>query len=275
MGEQIRRQLPHLTEEDARELARILRRLIDALHPEEIHLFGSQARGDVAPHSDVDLLIVVPREDEREHRLAEAAYHAMGPRKLAVDVVVMGREEFERRARAAASLPAVVLREGKLLYRRAGGAHASRALVPRSGVLPRGVVGETTPEALQEGLDWLTRGERDVLSDENCLSGTEAFAAHAAFHAQEGATRGLRAFLAAHDRPFRKTDGLVRLVEACREIDPEFARFASAAQVLEPYGMEILYPGGPPEPSVPEAAEAVRLAAEIVRFVRARLLPDG
>jgi predicted nucleotidyltransferase len=105
-----------MTPEDARELARILQRLIVALQPERIHVFGSQARGDVTPDSDTDLLIVVSSADELPHRLDQAAYRAMGPRNLSVDVLVMTREEFDRRARAVASLPATVLREGRLLY---------------------------------------------------------------------------------------------------------------------------------------------------------------
>ncbi|MBI4495052.1 MAG: nucleotidyltransferase domain-containing protein [Chloroflexi bacterium] len=105
-----------MSTEDARELARILQRLIAALRPERIYAFGSQARGDATPDSDVDLLLVVSSADQPSYRLEQAAYHAMGRRNLSVDVLVMAREEFDRRARALASLPATVLREGKMLY---------------------------------------------------------------------------------------------------------------------------------------------------------------
>jgi hypothetical protein len=33
-----------------------------------------------------------------------------------LDILVMSREEFERRSRAASSLPATILREGRTLY---------------------------------------------------------------------------------------------------------------------------------------------------------------
>jgi uncharacterized protein len=112
----VRRELPLMSQEDARELARILQRLIDALQPERIHVFGSQACGDTTPDSDVDLLVVVPFSNEPPYRRAQAAYHAMAGRKLSVDVLVMTREEFDSRAPALASLPATVLREGKLVY---------------------------------------------------------------------------------------------------------------------------------------------------------------
>ncbi|MBI2941886.1 MAG: nucleotidyltransferase domain-containing protein [Chloroflexi bacterium] len=105
-----------MKDEDARELARLIERLVAALAPERVYVFGSQARGDATPESDFDLLVVVPESKEPTYRLAQTAYRAMGRRNLSVDVLVMAREEFERRSRAVASLPATVLREGKMLY---------------------------------------------------------------------------------------------------------------------------------------------------------------
>ena len=40
-------------------LAEIVRRLVEAYHPERIFLFGSWARGDAGPVSDYDLMVVV------------------------------------------------------------------------------------------------------------------------------------------------------------------------------------------------------------------------
>ncbi len=116
LKERVRRELPHMTPADTRELARLLRLLVDAFQPERIHVFGSQARGDSTPDSDVDLLVVVSHADQPGYRLDQAARRAMGRHTLSVDVLVMTREEFDRRAPALASLPATVLREGKTLY---------------------------------------------------------------------------------------------------------------------------------------------------------------
>jgi predicted nucleotidyltransferase len=40
-------------------LAEIVRRLVEAYHPERIYLFGSHARGEAGPDSDYDLMVVV------------------------------------------------------------------------------------------------------------------------------------------------------------------------------------------------------------------------
>ena len=34
--------------------------IVHAVRPERVYVFGSQARGDAQPDSDVDLLVVVP-----------------------------------------------------------------------------------------------------------------------------------------------------------------------------------------------------------------------
>ena len=116
LQERIRRELPQLSIENARQLALVLQRIIDVLHPERIHVFGSVARGEATPDSDIDLLIVVSKAEQPTYRLAQAAYHAAAPHSLILDILVMPREEFDRRSKALASLPATVLREGRMLY---------------------------------------------------------------------------------------------------------------------------------------------------------------
>jgi hypothetical protein len=64
----------------------------------------------------VDLLIVVPDAGQFPHRLAQEAYRVVGHHALPLDLLFMGREEFDWRAHVVTSLPATVLREGRLLY---------------------------------------------------------------------------------------------------------------------------------------------------------------
>jgi predicted nucleotidyltransferase len=97
-------------------LAEIVRRLVTELHPERIYLFGSRARGDAQPDSDYDLLVVVPASDLDRYHRDLLAFNALCGVGVSKDVLVYTREEFEFRSKAASSLPATVLREGKLLY---------------------------------------------------------------------------------------------------------------------------------------------------------------
>lgn len=97
-------------------LAEVLRRLIEAYRPLRIYLFGSQARGDAGPDSDFDLLIVVPSSAPLARRRSRLAYTSLRGTGTAADVLVCTLEYFEERAHIRPSLPATVLREGRLLY---------------------------------------------------------------------------------------------------------------------------------------------------------------
>ena len=97
-------------------LAEAVRRPVDALGPERIYLFGSRARGDGRADSDYDLMVVVPASDLPPHRRAQLAYLALRDVRVAADILVWTRDEFERLVPVAGSLAATVLRDGRLLY---------------------------------------------------------------------------------------------------------------------------------------------------------------
>ena len=97
-------------------LAEVVRRLVEALHPERIYLFGSQARGDAGVDSDYDLMVVVPHLAEPAYRLAQRAHSVLWGLGTAVDILVWSREAFDSRLHLKASLPATILREGRLLH---------------------------------------------------------------------------------------------------------------------------------------------------------------
>lgn len=97
-------------------LREIVERLIGALNPERIYLFGSKARGDAGPDSDYDILVLVEHPTEPRYRLSQKGFRALRGVPAAVDVVVWDRESFDGRLHLKASFPATVLREGRLLH---------------------------------------------------------------------------------------------------------------------------------------------------------------
>ena len=97
-------------------LAEIVRRIADAIRPERIYLFGSVARGQGGAASHYDLTVLVQDAQEPTHRLSQRAHAALWGVGAAADVLVWTTDRFERRAHLKASLPATILREGKLIY---------------------------------------------------------------------------------------------------------------------------------------------------------------
>lgn len=103
---------------DDQTLTELVRRLAEAFEPERIYLFGSKARGETGPDSDYDFLVVVPDDSSPERQRSRLAYQALRGTRTAADVLVWTRQAFESRLHLPASLPATVVREGRLLYAR-------------------------------------------------------------------------------------------------------------------------------------------------------------
>ena len=64
-------------------------------HPSKIVLFGSHAYGQPAAHSDVDLLVILPRVRERGERMSVRIRHAV-PRDFGLDLLVRTPLEVTR-----------------------------------------------------------------------------------------------------------------------------------------------------------------------------------
>ena len=94
----------------------VVRRLVEAYQPESIYLFGSIARGDGDADSDYDLLIIVPNDAPAERRRSRLAYEVLRGTGTPVDALVCSHDWFFSRVHLRASLPAIVLREGRLLH---------------------------------------------------------------------------------------------------------------------------------------------------------------
>jgi predicted nucleotidyltransferase len=97
-------------------LAEIVRRLVEAYRPDRIYLFGSRARGQSDQESDYDLLVVIPTSDLPGYKRDQKAFRLLCGVGVPKDVIVLTREEFERKRGVACSLPATVAREGRVLY---------------------------------------------------------------------------------------------------------------------------------------------------------------
>jgi len=104
-----------MTREEA--ISAITGRLVEYYHPERIYLFGSQARGDPGPDSDLDFCVVVPDDAPLELLRGGAIYSLLRGMGYPKDIVPWRRSDFDARAmHVRASLPATVVREGKLIY---------------------------------------------------------------------------------------------------------------------------------------------------------------
>jgi uncharacterized protein len=93
------------------------RRLVEFYCPVRVYLFGSEARGEAGPDSDLDFLVVVPDDTPEQTLRSGDVYSLLSGLGMPKDVIPWRQSDFEARAAyVRASLPATVVREGRLLY---------------------------------------------------------------------------------------------------------------------------------------------------------------
>jgi len=92
-------------------------RIVDRFDPERFILFGSAARGNATPDSDVDLLVVMPVEGSRREKAVEIGV-AVNDIPVPKDIIVTTPEDFEWRKEIPGTIERPTAREGRTVYAR-------------------------------------------------------------------------------------------------------------------------------------------------------------
>ena len=97
-------------------LDEIVRRIVEAAEPERVILFGSTARGDAKPHSDLDFLIVKECGINLElYRKIRMNLYDL-PLMVDTDLVVASSETLERYKDSYSLVYKHALKDGVVLY---------------------------------------------------------------------------------------------------------------------------------------------------------------
>ncbi|MEO5341588.1 MAG: nucleotidyltransferase domain-containing protein [Magnetococcus sp. MYC-9] len=76
-------------------LNEMVRRIVDVAHPLRIILFGSAARGEMGPDSDLDFLVVMP-DGVHRRKVAITAYNALGGLGIPKDILVVTENDIQQ-----------------------------------------------------------------------------------------------------------------------------------------------------------------------------------
>jgi uncharacterized protein len=96
-------------------LDRVVAKIVETVHPRRIILFGSAARGQMGPHSDLDLLVVMPDGVHRRHTV-QGLYRSLAGLGVAKDIVVVTESDVRQFSGEPSLVICPALREGKELY---------------------------------------------------------------------------------------------------------------------------------------------------------------
>ncbi len=95
----------------------MVKRIVRRFDPDQIILFGSAARGNAGPDSDVDLLVVMRVEGSRREKAVEIGV-ALNDIPVPKDIIVTTPEDFEWRKKVVGTIERPAAREGRLVYAR-------------------------------------------------------------------------------------------------------------------------------------------------------------
>ncbi len=82
---------------DEQKLQQVVQRIVAVAQPVRVILFGSYGRGDAGPDSDLDIMVIERRVDNRGEEMIRLR-KAVGSIDVGADVLVYSETEYERRS---------------------------------------------------------------------------------------------------------------------------------------------------------------------------------
>jgi predicted nucleotidyltransferase len=96
-------------------LNEVVRRIVEIAHPRRIILFGSAARGQMGPNSDLDILVVMPDGIHRR-QTAQTLYRNLPAMGIGKDIIVVTESDVRDYGQNPSLVLCPALREGKEVY---------------------------------------------------------------------------------------------------------------------------------------------------------------
>jgi predicted nucleotidyltransferase len=111
-------ELIEVKEVDESLLQEIIRRIVPAIDPVRIILFGSYAYGTHGKGSDLDILVVMDNRTRSRREIASEIYGLLAGILIPKDIVVVKLQDIEEWKNVPMSFITSVVKKGKVLYER-------------------------------------------------------------------------------------------------------------------------------------------------------------
>ena len=93
----------------------LIKRIVEEVHPLRIILFGSAAKENVGPSSDIDLLVVMP-EGVHRRRIAQRLYQNITRSGVPFDILVATPADLQKHKDNIGLIYRTILQEGREVY---------------------------------------------------------------------------------------------------------------------------------------------------------------
>lgn len=96
-------------------IEQLIRRIIELVQPLRIILFGSAARGEMGPDSDIDVLVVMP-DGVHRRQTAQLLYRQIRGLGVPFDILVATPNDLEMHKDNIGMIYQSILQEGREVY---------------------------------------------------------------------------------------------------------------------------------------------------------------
>ena len=257
---------------DSGTLTAIVRRLVGAVAPDRIILFGSGARGTMTAESDLDLLII--KADCNTRQLAAEARCGLGNDGLPVDVIAATPEHMRKHADSLSFVFAPATREGITVYDKTG-------IVDIPEAVRRGIaINRTLKNAAvmvqkriykpEEALKWLDKARSELAHSQT--PDPRVNLTSKCINAQAAAESAFKGIITAHGHAVHFIHKLAPLANQARRAGETLPPLNQRTiEYLSDYGGGAQYPGWPDEPTDQEFDDVGKLARAIVEHAERRI----
>ena len=241
----------------------IVERVVEIAQPQKVILFGSAARGDMGPRSDIDLLVI--KDGENAWDLMSRIHSGLSGSGVPVDIIVASTATIERYKNSHALVYKPALREGKVMYE----SESEYSLDEQPPELP--------PQNLPPGRypaddprEWMRQANINLARAITHLPDLEMLE-NMCWDAQQAAEKAIKARLISLDVEFpytHKIKELLDCLEAAGDAIPDDVR---AATMLTEYAVVTRYPWCGAPVTEEQHIAATTAATAVVRWVETLL----
>jgi HEPN domain-containing protein len=233
-------------------------------NPRRVILFGSRARGDAGPDSDVDLLVIVDDDTPAEKITLRAGFESHQSYHEPADVFPVREATCQCKSQIAGTLSRAATLAGIVVYG-----------TPND---PNRSSGPGPADIWQEVLAWLRVADSDQRAARVCMISDPPVHNAAAFHCHQAAEKLLKGFLVHASIDLGKTHDLGRLGRVVASHFPSVAPLVTAIDDWTAWRIAYCYPDlaePQPEPSAEGLAHALDLISRLARALRSRAPPGA